>query len=228
MNIINIMKMMVSNKKIITKKVHFIFSLILFYTILSLGFTLFYYNKVEKDPISFYSNSNKEWSDIREDISKSDFLETTESWRNITSEIKNLQDPFSKDNKDNYRKSFSDMLNKNTKETIDLIKSKEIKRKKEVDSISINDLSHLKINEKKVGLELYIEKIKLLGEKQKKIKYISSPLGIFIQIFSCSVICAFLILLLYGLEADVMYYNNTSLILLSLLTPAFYLVVTVF
>lgn len=46
----------------ITKEGHFIFSWVLFYIMLSLCLSLFYYHKIEKDPISFYSNSNKEWS----------------------------------------------------------------------------------------------------------------------------------------------------------------------
>lgn len=215
------------NNTRITKEGHFIFSWALFYIMFSLCLSLFYYNKIEKDPVSFYSNSNKEWSDIRKDISKSDFLETTESWKNITSEVKNLQDPFLKDNKNKYAKSFSDMLSKNLKETIDLIKSKKIKREKEVDSITINDFFHLKTKEKPASLEQYIEKIKLVKEKQKNMKYIKGSFLIFSGSFIFMAMCGMAILAFCSIGNEFYYYNKLSIILLSV-APAFCLCLTVF
>lgn len=216
------------NNTRITKEGHFIFSWALFYIMFSLCLSLFYYYKIEKDPVSFYSNSNKEWSDVRKDISKSDFLETRESWKNITSEIKNLQDPFLKDDKNKYAKSFSDMLSKNLKETIDLIKSKKIKREKEVDSITINDFVHLKTKEKPASLEQYIEKIKLVKEKQKNMKYIKGSFWVFSGSFIFMAMCGMIILTSFSKGHAFYYHNKLSLILLLSVAPAFCLCLTVF
>lgn len=214
------------NNTRVTKEGHFMFSWALFYIMFSLCLSLFYYNKIEKDPVSFYSNSNKEWSDIRKDISKSDFLETTESWKNITSEIENLQAPFLKDSKNKYAKSFSDMLSKNLKKTIDLIKSKKIKRKKEVDSITINDFSHLKTKEKPASLEEYIEKVKLVKEKQKNMKYIKSIFWIFTGSFMFMAMYGMVILAFFS-KGNEFYCNKLSFLLLSVApAPAFCLCLT--
>lgn len=211
--------------KTITKPSHFIFSVALFYIMFSLCLSLFYYNKVEKNSVSFYLKFNKEWSDVREEISKNEFLETAESWRSIAYEIDSVQDPFFKNEKNKYTKSFSDMLNKNVKETIDLIKSTKIKREKEADSIAINDFKNLKTKANQGSLELYIKKVKLLKEKQKEMKYIINPGWLFMGNFFVMVAVGLLVLI--GMIENTLLSCNKIFLFLLLVAPAFCLYFTI-